>query len=242
MGTCPPNAVRRREIIRSTNEDDEMAQSTQSSEIVIFVTHVEAEEGYLKIWGQVDKNAATCIEHYILPLINQFNEGYGCPSRANNLAVGMVCCAKFQSEGYYRAKIHNIHADGTVLVHFIDYGNMEVLHLNEIRLLRGMPGAEPLQNFPPIAAEFTLADVLPINGIWENRVIETIKKNLCYTEYRAIAHPMMNNRCLIKLSYNNENFSDVLVREHMALPIISQDMSRYCILYFCLIFLFKDLY
>lgn len=32
----------------------------QSTELVIFVTHVEAENSFLKIWGQVDKNSATC--------------------------------------------------------------------------------------------------------------------------------------------------------------------------------------
>ena len=33
----------------------------QSTELVIFVTHVEAENSFLKIWGQVDKNSASML-------------------------------------------------------------------------------------------------------------------------------------------------------------------------------------
>jgi len=62
--------------------------------------------------------------------------------------------------------------------------------------------------------------------LWENRIIEEIKKILCYNEYRALVQ-MMNNHRLIKLWYNNEDFSELLVKEHMALPATLQDMFRY---------------
>jgi len=207
---------------------NERANMTQqpSSELIVFVTHVEPDDVYLKIWGQMDKQAATTIEHYIYPLIEQFNQGYGCASKTNRLIVGTLCCARFQTEGYYRAKIVNVRPDGMIVVQFIDYGNVEVLSPNEIHLLDNIHGAEPLQAYPAIAVEFTLLNVLPINGIWENRIIEEIKKILCYNEYRALVQ-MMNNHRLIKLWYNNEDFSELLVKEHMALPATLQDMFRY---------------
>ncbi|KYN07032.1 Maternal protein tudor [Cyphomyrmex costatus] len=196
-----------------------------TSELVVFVTHVEPDDVYLKIWGQVDKQAATAIEHFIYPLIEQFNQGYGCPSKANRLMAGSLCCARFQTEGYYRAKIVNVHPDDTVVVQFIDYGNMEVLSRNDIHLLDSIRGSESLQAYPAMATEFTLLNVLPVNGVWENRTIESIRKNLCYNEYRALVQ-MMNNHCLIKLWYNNEDFSELLVKERMALPATLQDMFR----------------
>lgn len=206
-------------------ERSNMSQQS-TSELVVFVTHVEPDDLYLKIWAQVDKQAATAIEQYIYPLIEQFNQGYGCPSKANRLMVGSLCCARFQTEGYYRAKIISVRPDSMIVVQFIDYGNMEALSLNEIHLLDNIRGAEPLQAYPAMATEFTLLNVLPINGIWENRTIESIKKTLCYNEYRALVQ-MMNNHYLIKLWYNNEDFSGLLVRERMALPATLQDMFRY---------------
>ncbi|CAL1676055.1 unnamed protein product [Lasius platythorax] len=203
-----------------------MTQHMQSSyESVIFITHVEADEVYLKIWGQLDKQAATSVEHYIYPLVKQFNQGYGCPSKNSRLIIGTLCCARFQSDGYYRAKVLNVRPDGMVVVQFIDYGNVEVLSPNEIHLWDNIPQMEPLRAYPPMALEFTLINVLPINGVWESGTIEAIRKTLCYNEYRALFY-MLNNRYLIKLWYNNEDFSELLVKEHMALPAAVHDMFR----------------
>ncbi|XP_071555768.1 protein tudor isoform X1 [Temnothorax nylanderi] len=196
-----------------------------SSEVVVFVTHVEPDDIYLKIWGQMDKQAATAIEHYIYPLVEQFNQGYGCPSKGNRLIVGTLCCARFQTEGYYRAKILSVRPDGMIVIQFIDYGNIEVLPPNEVHLLDNIRGSDPLQAYPPMAAEFTLLNVLPVNGVWENRTIDGIRKILCYNEFRALIQ-MMNNRCLIKLWYKNEDFGELLVKERMALPATLQDMFR----------------
>ncbi|KAG5320463.1 TUD protein, partial [Pseudoatta argentina] len=198
-------------------------QST--SELVVYITHVEPDNIYLKIWAQMDRQTAIAIEQYIFPLIEQFNQGYGCPSKTNRLMVGTLCCAKFQTEGYYRAKIISIRPDGMIVVQFIDYGNMEAISLNDIHLLDNIRGAEPLQTYPAMATEFTLLNVLPVNGVWDNRTIESIKKSICYNEYRVLIQ-MMNNHYLMKLWYNNEDFSELLVKERMALPATLQDMFR----------------
>jgi len=204
-----------------------MSQHMQpSSEAIVFVTHVEAENPYLKIWGQLDKQTATCVERQIYPLVEQFSQGYGCPSKANRLMIGALCCARFQADGYYRAKILDVHPDGMVIVQFIDYGNVEIVPPNEVHLLDNISGSENLRSYAPMAAEFALLDVLPVNGIWENRTIETIKKILCYNEYRALIYTT-NNRALIKLWYNNEDFGELLVKERMALPATTQDIFRY---------------
>lgn len=201
-----------------------------SSEHVIFVTHVEPDDVYLKIWGQLDKQTATAVEHHIYPLIEQFNQGYGCPSKGSRVIVGTLCCARFQTEGYYRAKILNVRSDGMIVVQFIDYGNVEILSPNDIHLLDNIRGAEPLKAYSAMAAEFTLVNVLPVNGVWENRTIDGIKKILCYNEYRALIQ-MVNDHCLIKLWYNNGDFSELLVKERMALPATLQDMFRYNIFF-----------
>ncbi|XP_054006330.1 tudor domain-containing 6-like isoform X1 [Hylaeus anthracinus] len=199
----------------------------QSTELIIFVTHVEAEDSLLKIWGQVDKNSATCIERMILPLGEQFARSQGCiDARTSNLRINALCCARFQNEGYYRARVINIRADGMVVLQFIDYGNIEVLPPQEIHLIENIPGSESLQSFPPVAFEFTLMNVLPVNGIWENKIIESIKKSLCYNEYKILICAVINNHRFIKLWYNNENFSDLLIDRHMAVRATVPDMFR----------------
>ncbi|XP_078047780.1 protein tudor isoform X2 [Augochlora pura] len=199
----------------------------QSTEMVIFVTHVEAENSFLKIWGQVDKNAGTCVERMILPLVEQFAQSQGCiGSRAGTLRINALCCARFQNEGYYRAKVININPDNTIVLQFIDYGNIEVLSPQEIHLLENIPGSESLQSFPPVAFEFILMNVLPINGIWENRIIELIKQSLCYSEYKISIHTIINNHRFIKLCYNDDDFGALLIKRRMAIGTTLQEMFR----------------
>ncbi|KAK2576789.1 hypothetical protein KPH14_005431 [Odynerus spinipes] len=203
-----------------------MAVLHTNSEFVIFVTHIEAEDQFLKIWGQVDKNSATYVERMILPLFEQFARGRGCPDSQSGLTINALCCARFQNDGYYRARVCNICPDGMVVLQFIDYGNIEVLPQNEIHLLQNIPGSETLQSLPPVAVEFTLANILPINGIWDNKTIETIKKILRYNEYKASSVSVGGNHRLIKLYYNNEDFAELLVKRHMALPATLQELFR----------------
>lgn len=204
----------------------------QSTELIIFVTHVEAEDLFLKIWGQVDKNSATCVERMILPLVEQFARSQGCVGpQSTNLHINSLCCARFQNEGYYRAKVINIRDDGMVVLQFIDYGNIEVLPPQEIHLLENIPGSESLQSFPPVAFDFTLMQVLPINGVWENKIIESIKKTLWYNECKILIHTVVNNHRFIKLWYNNEDFSELLIKKHMAMRATLQEMFRYLFYY-----------
>ncbi|XP_019700708.2 maternal protein tudor isoform X3 [Harpegnathos saltator] len=196
------------------------------TETIIFVTHVESDREYLKIWGQQDTHTATCVERFIYPLVEQFSQGYGRPSKSNPPMIGALCCGRFKNDGYYRAKILDIRRDGMIVVHFIDYGNIEILPPNDVHLLGNIPGSEPLQTYPAMATEFILLKILPVNGVWENRIIETIKNILCYNEYRALVSNVANNRFLVKLWYNNEDFSDLLIRRHLGLPANVQDICR----------------
>ncbi|XP_076177543.1 protein tudor isoform X2 [Ptiloglossa arizonensis] len=163
----------------------------------------------------------------ILPLVEQFARSQGCVGpRSTNLRINALCCARFQNEGYYRARVTDIRADGMVVLQFIDYGNIEVLPPQEIHLLENIPGSESLQSFPPVAFNFTLIHVLPINGVWENKIIELIKKTLWYNEYKILIHTVINNHRFIKLWYNNEDFSELLIDRHMAVKATLQEMFR----------------
>ncbi|XP_050584863.1 maternal protein tudor isoform X2 [Bombus affinis] len=190
----------------------------QNSELIIFVTHIEPCHTFLRIWGQIDKNSATCVERMILPLVEQFTRRQNCvKTQSDSLRINALCCAKFQNEGYYRARIKHINnIDNTVLLHFIDYGNLELLPIQEIHLLDDIPGSESLQSFPPVAFQFTLMHLLPVNDHWSNEVIESIQKTLRYNEYKIVIHTITNTDNFIKLVYNDEDFSEMLIRRFIA--------------------------
>lgn len=211
------------DLIRMSHHRDNVPSATETT---IFVTHVEGDRDCLRIWAQQNQQTASYVEQYINSLIDKFIQGYGCPTEPNQQLIGALCCGKFKNDGYYRAKILSTH--NGITVHFIDYGNIEVLSPNDVHVLADIPGAEAkaLQSYPPVATDFVLLKVLPINGVWENRVIETIKNILCYNEFRVLVSNA-KNRCLIKLWYNNEDFSDLLIRRHLALPTNIQDICRY---------------
>ncbi|KAL2729141.1 LOW QUALITY PROTEIN: maternal protein tudor-like isoform X1 [Vespula maculifrons] len=207
-------------------ESFKMATIQQNSEFIIFVTHVEAEHQFLRIWGQIDKNSATYVERMILPLFEKFAIGSGYPELQEGLSINALCCARFQNDGYYRARVCNICPDGKVVLQFIDYGNIEILPQHEVYLLRNIPGSETLQSFPPVAYEFTLANIIPINNVWDNKTIETIKKILRYNEYKACCLSTVRNHTFIKLYYNNEDFGELLVKRNMAMDATMQDLFR----------------
>ncbi|XP_076298394.1 protein tudor-like [Lasioglossum baleicum] len=199
----------------------------EGTQLTILVTHVEAKNTFLKIWGHIDKNSATCVGRMIYPFVEKFAKSQDCfGSTAINLHLNAICCAKYLNENYYRAKIISVRPDGMVVVQFIDYGNIEVLPPQDIHLLKSIPGTEFLQSFPPVAFDFTLANVLPINKVWGNRIIELIKKNICYNEYKIMIHSVVNNHCFIKLWYNNEDFSEFLIKRQVALGATVQEMVR----------------
>lgn len=145
-------------------------------------------------------------------MVEQFAQSPGCVGpQAANLRVNALCCARFQNEGYYRARVINVRADGMVVLQFIDYGNIEVLPPQEIHLLENIHGSEALQACPPVAFDFTLMHVLPVNGVWDDKIIESIKKTLWYNEYKILIHTVINNHRFIKLWYNSEDFSELLI-------------------------------
>ncbi|XP_032689380.1 maternal protein tudor-like isoform X3 [Odontomachus brunneus] len=195
-------------------------------EIALFITHIESDRDCLKIWAQQDTHAATCVDRFIRPLVEQFSQGYGCPSKSNPPIIGALCCSRFRNDGYYRAKIIDVRRDSMIAVQFIDYGNIEIVSPNHVHLLNNIPGSEPLLTYPALAADFILLNVLPVNGVWENQIIETIKSILCYNEYRVLVNNVANNRLIVKLWYNNEDFSNLLVKRNLALPANMQDTCR----------------
>lgn len=183
--------------------------------VVLFVTHANASGPFLKIWGQIDNELSRRVERIIIRSRERFQRGEGAISPKYNLIPDTICCA-FHEDNYYRARIIKVNTDFTVYVHFIDYGNSEVVLPTAIRSLDRMPETMELLTIPALAHEFTMTKVMPYTGIWNNNTIEHIKQLLTYKEHQAVV--TFPSRQLISLFHNGLDFSEYLLSAKLALP------------------------
>ncbi|NWX51765.1 TDRD1 protein, partial [Steatornis caripensis] len=87
-------------------------------------------------------------------------------------AAENVCCAQFTEDNlWYRATVLAYVSEDTVLMGYIDYGNVEILPLTRLR-----PMIPRLMNLPAQAIKCTLAGVKPPLGTWTSKAISVMKK------------------------------------------------------------------
>uniref|UniRef100_A0A8C4UDS7 Tudor domain containing 1 n=1 Tax=Falco tinnunculus TaxID=100819 RepID=A0A8C4UDS7_FALTI len=93
-------------------------------------------------------------------------------SSAFQPAAGDVCCAQFTEDNlWYRAAVIACVSENTVLVGYIDYGNLEVLPLTRLR-----PLIPRLMHLPAQAIRCTLAGVKPPLEAWTSEAISFMKQ------------------------------------------------------------------
>lgn len=190
----------------------------------LYVTHIEAEGPLLKIWGQTNKEEASKIETIIQDLSVHFKNGIGSVTSDCLLIPNTICCA-YHDDGYYRARICRIQsATNTVLVQFIDYGNVESVPFNQIRQHNDTTEGIMLQTLPPVANDFNLTDVLPFDLRWSPPIIEYIKNTLRYHEWPASVVSLDGKKRWLNLYFNGRRFCDFLKESKMALPAQRSEM------------------
>jgi hypothetical protein len=185
--------------------------------VEIFVTCIENDGPLLKLWAQLDRTQATTVERLILQLRDQFERGLGIPSAVD---VGQLCCARYNDGVYYRARVTGP-ADlslGQVTVHFIDYGNSEVVSLSDVRSLEENALAV-LASVSDQATDFFLAGVLPLTGVWDENSLAFIRQALCYEELKSLVVAQIGNKRLIRVFYNNEDFAQILIASKIGVSI-----------------------
>ncbi|XP_023716578.1 maternal protein tudor isoform X3 [Cryptotermes secundus] len=192
--------------------------------IEIFVTYVEIDGPFLRLWAQLDRTQATAVERLILQLSEQFERGLGIPS---TVQVGQLCCARYSDGVYYRARVTRPPdmPGGHVAVHFIDYGNSEVVPFRDIRSLEESLLTR-LASVSDNATEFLLAGVVPVSGTWDENSLAFIRQTLCYEELKAVVVAQVANKRLIRVFYKNEDFAKILIASKVgvSIEIIAQQM------------------
>lgn len=67
----------------------------------LFITYVDKEGPFLKVWGQAEKNTSIYVEQFLLGASQQFEQGIG-KIPFETLQIGTLVCAKYKDEKYYR--------------------------------------------------------------------------------------------------------------------------------------------
>lgn len=176
------------------------------TQVTLYVTHIDKEGPYLKIWGQTDRNLPIGIEKALQQMNPQFDQGQFLPT-SEELKLGKLICARFKDGNYYRARITNTNFlhQGMIEVHFLDYGNKDFVQTVNTRTLTGSSAS--LISIPPQAKEFVLANVTHSGVSWEDNVFEIISSELRYLEFQLIPIFQIANCLVIKLFKSGEDIS-----------------------------------
>ncbi|XP_033209193.1 maternal protein tudor isoform X2 [Belonocnema kinseyi] len=187
----------------------------------ILVTNVVGDGPRLKIWGVVDKQNLAYIEKIINVLSKKFVQ-QGVPD-AQNPVPNTICCVKYRGS-YARAKVCSVQPNG-VVVQLIDSGIVDILPKEVFRFIHPNSNEESmLLSAPPLAAEFTLANIVSINEKWESRCIETILSFIKDKELEVSHYDIHNNRYFVKLVYGETDIGNMLVNKRMAVMATLEDM------------------
>ncbi|XP_046995747.1 uncharacterized protein LOC124607457 isoform X1 [Schistocerca americana] len=194
------------------------------SSIEVYVTYLEKEGPFLKLWVQLNRSSAMFVEKLIRQYTDQFERGLFV-THPSALIVGGICCAKYVDGVYYRARIISLAnvSEGEIYVQFCDFGNKEVVPVSNIRNVQVRAGdpQPPLVAVPDQATEFYLAGVLPPQGgEWEDSTVEHIRQKLGYEEFQGVIVGETARRKIMALySSGGIDISQVLIQEGLAVSI-----------------------
>ncbi|XP_043481522.1 uncharacterized protein LOC122510734 isoform X2 [Leptopilina heterotoma] len=198
-----------------------MAQTFAHS---IIVTNVTSDGPRLKIWGVCEKEKYSYIETLIAELGNEFMQRQGLGPQ-NALSSETTCCVKYRGK-FVRAKITNIHRNG-VIVLLIDSGVTDIVPVEVVKLLYPNSKEEDyLIKCPPLANEFTLANVLSVNEKWDVRTVETIRILVKDKELSVSKFEKFNSCYLVKLVLGEHDIGNLLVNKGMAKMTTLDDMFK----------------
>lgn len=196
---------------------------SENSQVVnLYITYVEKEGPFLKIWGQTEKQQSLHIEQILMGTSHQFDLGMG-KVVPEVLQPGILVCAKYNDHKYYRARILNSDflREGFVEVNFIDYGNKDIVPAGNIRSLQNFPTS--FISIPPLAIGFIFAEAhCPGGAEWNDTIFENISKELKYREVQCHLLAQATNYYLVKIFIDGTDFCNVLTQRGLMQPLSLQ--------------------
>ncbi|XP_063473538.1 tudor domain-containing protein 1 isoform X4 [Symphalangus syndactylus] len=135
--------------------------------------------------------------------------------------IGQPCCAFFAGDGnWYRALIKEILPNGHVKVHFVDYGNIEEVTADELRMI-----PSTFLNLPFQGIRCQLADIQSSNKHWSEEATTRFHMCVAGIKLQARVVEVTENGIGVELTDLSTRYpkiiSDVLIDEHLVLKSAS---------------------
>lgn len=191
----------------------------------LYVTHVDGEGHFLRISGQLDKQSSLMIESLFGTARENLEKGIGAvPSVA--IQEGIICAAKYKDGSYYRAKIINTSSlsTGLVGVHFIDFGNKDIISLSTIRFLDSY---DPIfLQLRGLATDYYLSRIMHPSGRWEEPLLLKLQSILCNSEYPVTVEAQTRSLPIIAVQFKGTDLSTHLINNRfgVAVPVARQEI------------------
>ncbi|XP_054437201.1 tudor domain-containing protein 1 [Pteronotus mesoamericanus] len=139
--------------------------------------------------------------------------------------IGQPCCAFFAGDGnWYRALVKEIGLNGSVKVHFVDYGNIEEVTADELQMIPSEFLKLPFQGI-----QCWLVDIQPGNKHWTKEAIARFHMCVTGLKLQARVVEITENGVGVELTDLSACYpriiSDVLIEEHLVLKASSQKDS-----------------
>lgn len=185
----------------------------------LYITHLEKEGPFLKVWGQADKPNSMYVEQFLTGASNQFEAGVGL-MQPESLQVGTLVCAKYKDNKYFRARLvdNSYVKEGYVEVNFLDFGNRDVVPWANIRDIHNFPTS--FISIPPLAASFIFAEAHCIGGgEWNDITFDVISKEMKYQEAQCTLVGQATQYYLVKLAINGTDLCNLFIKERFMQPI-----------------------
>ncbi|CAH1773704.1 unnamed protein product [Owenia fusiformis] len=110
------------------------------------------------------------LEELMVKITDHYSKHTAASEFVSNPQVNQICCAKYSLDNnWYRAKITELLPDRQVAVHFVDYGNSDIVPYHALREMTEENGH--LKTLPFQAVPFTLHGLPPSGGVWSEEAI-----------------------------------------------------------------------
>nr|DBA25695.1 TPA: hypothetical protein GDO54_010056 [Pyxicephalus adspersus] len=161
-------------------------------------------------WVRIEED---CVRHK--EMVHVITTMYSKASKLDGIITkpkpGIICCAKFKDDMYYRAEIVSIEKK-QVKVFFLDHGNMEMVDWYNVRELPA-----EFKSLPAMVNKCCLVDIRPLRETWSPEAILAFK--VAVVDKKLVIHVISKN--LDK--YTIEVFDQSRVEESNIGKVLSSD-------------------
>lgn len=174
-------------------------------ELTVFVTHLQFAGSECFFYAQLGTDADEI--NQVTEDIETFTTADVSTADLSTLNTGDVCIALFNEDGlWYRAKILK-RVDNAFHVFFIDYGNIEIVDAQKIKL-----GNTKILSVHGLATECKLANAFPSDGkAWSSAEKEQIEEFLYNEEFSGVlVNKIKGTVCELQLNKNAKPVEQLL--------------------------------